>query len=74
MDRAIAVGHGQRLTKRVDGQHILERAAAGPGGGIGVADFLDQVVGVQAGTSSCGDAIDPFRHLLPTGSKNYRVF
>ena len=57
MDRAVAVGHGQRLTQGVDGQHILGRAAAGPGGGIGVADLFDQIVGVQAGTASRGDAI-----------------
>ena len=74
MDRAIAVGHGQRLTQRVDGQHILERAAASPGGGVRVAHFLDQVVGVQPGTPTDGDSVHPFRHLLPTGSKNYRVF
>ena len=71
MDRAVAVGHGQRLTQRVDGQHILGGAAAGPGGGIGVTDLLDQVVGIQAGTARGGDAIDPFRDLLATGRQDH---
>lgn len=35
VDRTVTVGHGQRLTQGIDGQHILRRAAAGPGGGIG---------------------------------------
>ena len=33
--RPVPVGHRQRLTQGVDGQHILRRTAAGPGGGIG---------------------------------------
>ena len=67
MDRAIAVGHRQGLAQRVDSQHILRRTAAGPGGGIRIAHFLDQVVGVQPGTARRGDAIDPFGDLLAAG-------
>ena len=71
MDRAVTVGHGQGLAQHVDRQHILRGTAASPGGGIGVADLLDQVVGVQAGTARSGDAIDPFRDLLPAGRQNH---
>ena len=55
----------------VDRQHILGRAAAGPGGGVRVAHFLDQVVGVQPGTATRGDPLHPLGHLLPTGSQNH---
>jgi hypothetical protein len=62
--RPVTVGHRQRLTQGVDGQHILRRTATSPGGGVRVADLLDQVVGVQAGTARRGDAINPFGDLL----------
>ncbi len=70
MDCAVAVGHRQRLAQGVDGQHILGRTAAGTSRGIGVTDLPDQVVGIQAGSTRRGDAIDPFGYLLATAGKN----
>ena len=69
MDRAVTVGHRQRLAQGVDSQHILRGTAASPGGGIRVAHVLDQVVGVQTGTATRGDAIGPFGYLLPVGGQ-----
>ena len=71
MDRAVTVGHRQCLAQRVDSQHILRRTAASPGGGVRVAHLLDQVVGVQTGTATRGDPIDPFSNLLPAGGQHY---